>query len=175
MPRSKKKTLSQKVVSVGSVGMPASVQKLLGNRFVSLLVILIAPLLFAFGLVSLEWENGFPKLSVNRDKAEQVREQVVERAQELRESNAVEGFGEKNSLRVFTSLENKPSGFGGEPASVSGFELRPIESISNFSNKLIGEHNSASPAEPATETQEKKSLLGNGPLSSLRKQFDNRR
>ena len=72
----KKKTVSQKMVGVATSGMPAPLRKVLGGRLVALLIVVAVPLLLATGVVSVKWENGRPKISVNQQRAAQVKEAV---------------------------------------------------------------------------------------------------
>lgn len=83
MARSRKKTLSQNVVDVATTGMPQPVKKLLGKRVVALLIVLCVPVLFATGLVSVRWENGRPRVEINRQRADQVKQEAVQKIQEL--------------------------------------------------------------------------------------------
>jgi hypothetical protein len=85
MARSRKKTLSQNVVDVATTGMPQPVKKLLGKRVVALLIVLCVPVLYATGLVSVRWENGRPRVEINRQRAAQVKQDAVQQIQELQD------------------------------------------------------------------------------------------
>ena len=87
MAQSNKKSLSQKAVSVGTMGMPKPVRKFLSGRIIASLIVLAIPVLFATGLVSVTWKNGFPKLSINQQKAGAIKEQASQKIQELRGKN----------------------------------------------------------------------------------------
>ena len=66
--------MSQKVVSAGTTGLPSPVRRLLSGRIVAGLIVLCLPLLFISGIVSVDFENGRPHLSFNRDKAKEAKE-----------------------------------------------------------------------------------------------------
>ncbi len=85
MARPKKKTLSQNVVNVATSGMPSPVRSVLGHRIIALLVVLALPILYMLGVVSIDWQNGRPHLSVDREKAAEVKEKASERIHEIQE------------------------------------------------------------------------------------------
>ncbi len=106
MARSKKSTLSQQLVGVGVSGMPAPVQKVLRGRFASKLVLLVIPLLCACGLLTLNWENGFPSFTVNREKVAEVKQEAAERIQEYRHEGQPEHGMQLNPLRSLGSTDS---------------------------------------------------------------------
>jgi hypothetical protein len=88
MAKAKRKvdqTLPQKIVSVVTVAMPAPLQKVLSNRIVAFLFVLLVPLLMATGLATITWENGVPKFSINKEKAEKAKEMTVQKIHEFRD------------------------------------------------------------------------------------------
>ena len=100
MARSKKKkqTVSQKVVGVATTGMPRPVRSVLGNRVVSSLIVLALPALALTGIVTVDWQGGRPKLSIDEERAaelkqdlSEVKERVAERVQAFREAETVDG------------------------------------------------------------------------------------
>jgi hypothetical protein len=84
MARKRKKSLSQQVVGVAAVGMPAPVKKIMTSRIGALLLVLAIPVLLASGIVTVQWQNGRPKLSVNQERAAEVKEDAKERLDEFR-------------------------------------------------------------------------------------------
>ena len=62
--------------------MPQPVKKLLGGRHVALLIVVCVPILFATGILSIRWENGRPQISINRQKAAEVKQEAAERIQD---------------------------------------------------------------------------------------------
>lgn len=179
MSRSRKKSFSQKVVGAGAVGMPTPVRKFLSGRVISALIVLITPVLFATGVLSLNWENGMPSLSVNREKAEEVGEAVTEvaseKVHELRDDRSHTHLGGATPAPVLTSLEGAFSGFGPENPAPTSNELSPAERFTGLSSNLFHESNGESQLLPPATPEEPKSLFGNSPLSSLKQQFENRR
>lgn len=85
MAHSKKKTVSQKVVAVAAAGLPAPVQGVASSRVGSLLLILAVPLLVATGLLTVTWEDGRPKLKLNRERAAEIEHEAVEKIEEFGE------------------------------------------------------------------------------------------
>ena len=84
MAHSKKKTVSQNVVNAATTGMPQPVKKVLGGRIVASLIELCIPVLYASGIVSVKWEDGRPRISINQQRATQVKQEAVEQIQELK-------------------------------------------------------------------------------------------
>jgi hypothetical protein len=82
--RTKKTTVSQKLVGVGTIGMPKPVRNVLRTRIVASLIVLVVPILWATGLVSVSWNHGIPKLSINQQKTSQIKQDASDRFQELR-------------------------------------------------------------------------------------------
>ena len=77
MARSKKKkhskSMSQKVISAGTSGLPSPIRSFLSGRLVAGLIVLCLPLLFISGIVSVDFQNGRPHLSFNRNKAKEAK------------------------------------------------------------------------------------------------------
>ncbi len=88
--RSKKSSLAQKVVSVGMVAtvLPEPVRRAMSTRWGSRLTLLAAVALFATGVVTVQWSNNMPHLSVNRERAKEMKEAVVERVENLKVEKA---------------------------------------------------------------------------------------
>ena len=80
----RKPTLSQNLVGVATVGMPPPVRSVLGSRLGALLVIIILPILVITGVVSVQWNNGVPKVSIDRERAKEVRTEAVDSLEKLR-------------------------------------------------------------------------------------------
>lgn len=116
MARKKKQTLSQTVVSVGTTGLPAPLRGVLTNRLVSFAIILLMPLLFFFGIVSVEWVNGWPKLHFNQQRAEEVAKQAAEKLEDVSGKDSKTAELARNALSIIGNLENKstqPTASGG--------------------------------------------------------------
>lgn len=78
--KSSKKTLSQQVVGLAAVGLPAPARDVVASRWGSRLVIVIIPILIASGVVSVCWVNGMPQISLNKDRAAEVGREVQQEA-----------------------------------------------------------------------------------------------
>lgn len=103
MPRPQKKSLSQKAVSVGTIGMPKPVRKFLTGRIVAALIVLLIPVSLATGVVSVTWKSGLPKLSINYQKAGEIKEHASQQIQELRDKAATNSPGAVDTLTTFKS------------------------------------------------------------------------
>lgn len=86
MGRKKKKNVSQKIVGVATTGMPSPVRKFLGAKIVAGLIVVAVPVLFATGMLKVEWQNGRPKFSFNKERTAEIREKAAEEVEEIREA-----------------------------------------------------------------------------------------
>ena len=102
MAKSSKKTLSQKVVNTATIGMPKPAKKFLGSRIVALLIIVLTPVLIGTGMITVQWENGRPRISINRERTAEVREEAKEQIEEYRENH---GDGQRGALAAWQSDE----------------------------------------------------------------------
>ena len=75
-----KKSLSQQVMGVATMGMPAPVQKVAASKWVSKLLMLIVPLLIASGVITISFSGGKPAIRVDEQRAQQVGEELREDA-----------------------------------------------------------------------------------------------
>lgn len=115
MARSRKKSVSQNLVGLATTGMPEPARKMLGNRLIAKLLILVLPVLFATGILSLQWVNGRPSVQFHRDRAEQVEKRAAERLGALRSEiserrKAGTGFSEEARERISKVLKDETSG-----------------------------------------------------------------
>jgi hypothetical protein len=81
--RSRKTSLAQKVVETAAIGMPAPVQKAVKTRWGARIALVAATLLFISGIVTVQWTDYCPHLKFNRERAEEVKEEIVEQANKL--------------------------------------------------------------------------------------------
>ncbi len=50
---------------------------------IALLIVLLVPLLFATGLVKVQWENGRPRLIIDRQRAAEAKREAAEKVRDL--------------------------------------------------------------------------------------------
>ncbi len=146
MARSRKKTLSQKIVTTATTGMPSPIRKSLGNRFVSFLIVAAVPVLLVTGVLSVDWQTGRPRLSINRERAVEVEHEAAEKIQGLRDQHVDDRTGFPKFLPQAQSQASSRPGFAPE------FQLAP-------------------PASQPTPTAEQ----AQGPISRLKQRFEERR
>ena len=81
----KKKTVSQTIVGVATTGMPQPVKRVLGGRLAAgMIVLIIVPLLYFSGVVTVKWENSRPRIAVNRERVAQVWQMATDQIDDLR-------------------------------------------------------------------------------------------
>ena len=87
MARKRKRgpSITQSLIGVATTGMPQPVRSVLGSRLGSLLIMIAAPILLVTGVVSIQWDHGLPKVSVDRQRAKEIEAKAVDSLQKLRE------------------------------------------------------------------------------------------
>ena len=113
MARSRKKTISQKIVGTATTGMPTPIKKLVGGRVVAFLIVASMALLLITGVVKIHWENGRPRFSINEQRAAEVKAVVKDEVDHLKVGRdcaartnepPVQGFGQQESQPSFRPL-----------------------------------------------------------------------
>lgn len=85
MARSKRRSTAQRVVGLALTGMPAPVRNVAASRRGAPLLLLLVTGLLVSGLITITWSNGLPKVSLDRQRAGQVKEAVAERVESAKE------------------------------------------------------------------------------------------
>ena len=94
MSRRKRKTVPQRIVGVATAGLPAPIQKRLSSRWGSLLVVILFPVLVAIGVLQISWNGWMPTVSVNRERASEVRQEIRHKLED-RTAHAVDSWQHK--------------------------------------------------------------------------------
>jgi hypothetical protein len=157
MARAKKKTLSQNVVNAATTGMPSPVRNVLGNRIVALLVVVTLPILYMSGVISFDWQNGRPHLTVDREKAELVREEAAEAIHEFEERRE----GDHDDRPHLFSQENS--------------KTPVVERLAKAVDETESERNSIFDLAPDDQEPESATETKHRPGERLKKMFDGRR
>ncbi len=79
MAKSRKKTVAQQVVGTAALGLPAPVRSVVATRWGAPLAVLVLLAMLGTGIATLDWSNGWPKLKIDRERAQEVRQNVRER------------------------------------------------------------------------------------------------
>ncbi len=114
---SKKKTMTQQALGLAAPMLPAPVAKVVGTRWGSRLFILVVPFLFATGVLTISWNNGIPTVNFDRARAwivgqqvsQQVEQQAVRVAQDVRERQATAGTQSAWGKAQPTSQQAQPT------------------------------------------------------------------
>lgn len=83
--RKRKPTLSQCLVGIATAGMPPPVRSVVGSRWGARAVLLALPVLLITGVISIQWNSGVPKVSIDRQRAKELEAKAVDSIQKLRE------------------------------------------------------------------------------------------
>lgn len=89
--KSKKKTYSQKIVGMATVGMPTPVQQVATSRWGSKLLLILVPILLATGVITISFTGGIPSVTVNKERAaaggREVKQEAMRAAETIRQEN----------------------------------------------------------------------------------------
>jgi hypothetical protein len=94
--RSSKETYAQKVVELATstLPLPTPIKSVAKSRWGSRLLLVLVPILIASGVVTISWTGGLPSITVNKDRAVVVGQEVqqeaikaAERVQQYRATN----------------------------------------------------------------------------------------
>ncbi|MGA0039623.1 MAG: hypothetical protein ACO3NZ_07235 [Pirellulales bacterium] len=90
-----KKSASQQLMGVATMGLPSPVQQVATSKWGSKILLLLLPVLVASGVLTISFNGGKPSVAINEQRAEQVGEEL--RADALR---AAERVREQEPLRL---------------------------------------------------------------------------
>lgn len=105
MAKTTRRTTAQRVAGFATMGLPSPIKTVAGSRLGAPLTLLTIGALFVTGVVTVEWSNGFPSISVDRQRANQVQQDIVERV-ETAWDERTQGAGGVH-----------PFGLGGQPSA----------------------------------------------------------
>lgn len=88
MARKKKKTYAQQAVGLASMGLPEPFRSIASSRWGATLAIVAVPVLIALGVLSVNFVNGMPQFSFNKQRAVEVGREV--QAEAFRAAQAIE-------------------------------------------------------------------------------------
>ncbi len=81
--KSSSKTIAQQVVGTAAVGMPSPVKGIIASRWGARVTLVVVGLALASGVLTLHWNGYIPHLELDRKRAEEVRHEVSEKAEEV--------------------------------------------------------------------------------------------
>ena len=173
MARSTRKSLPQKVVGVATTGMPSPVRKVLGTRVFALLIILSIPVLIASGIVTVQWKDGRPDVSINRERATEVKQKVTERVESFREQRHGDRHAVSDLVPHLGRQESAASGFSADWQRTEGVGERVTEQFDNFKDGVVQQSEQAwSNVSTAVRQEEDEARQAFRPFSHLKDRFD---
>ena len=84
--KSNKKTYSQQVAGLATMGMPSPVQKVASSKWGSRLLLLLVPILLATGVITISFNGGMPSVFVNKERAAVVGQELKQNAMRAAET-----------------------------------------------------------------------------------------
>jgi hypothetical protein len=79
----KKSTLAKLAVDVAAPGVPQPVKRALMTRWGARIAFVVAVALFISGVVKVQWSDNRPHLSINHERAQEMKAAIVEEAHHL--------------------------------------------------------------------------------------------
>ncbi|MFM7205473.1 MAG: hypothetical protein ACKO4T_02225 [Planctomycetaceae bacterium] len=86
-----KKSMSQQIAGMATMGMPAPVQQVASSKWGSKVLLILVPILVASGVITISFNGGLPSVNVNQERAAAVgrdlRNEAVKAAERVRDYN----------------------------------------------------------------------------------------
>jgi len=114
--RSKSRSTSQRAISLLASGLPAPVQRIAESSIGSKLLLWGIPALLAAGVLHLEWEGGIPHLSVDRQRAVEIKHAAREELEKINPEKVQEW---ENSAKSLWNATQTPYGTKNYPNPTS--------------------------------------------------------
>ena len=95
MARSRKRTMLQRMARSATSGLPTPIRHVVCSRPGTLLGLLVLALLF-MGILSVGWNNGKPSVSIDEERAGEVKRQVAETVDSMRDRFRSEWVSERS-------------------------------------------------------------------------------
>lgn len=92
--KSSKTSYSQQIAGLATIGLPTPVQQVAKSKWGSKLLLLLVPILIASGVITVSFSGGIPMVSVNKDRATAVGEQVTTEA--IKAAEKLKQFGDSS-------------------------------------------------------------------------------
>jgi len=105
--RNTRRTTSQRAAGLIALALPAPVQRIADTRFGSLLMLVGVPAMIVFGLLNVKWQDGFPTISLDHERAAELRRAANEGLNGLENQAAPENWGQ--SLVGFLHAAQSPN------------------------------------------------------------------
>jgi hypothetical protein len=120
--RSKNRSTSQRAVSLLAAGLPAPVQRIAESSIGSKLLLWGIPALLVAGVLHLEWEGGLPHLSLDRQRAAEIRQAAREEIVKINPAKVQEWESSAINLWNATQAANQnPSAYKPNPQSANHY------------------------------------------------------
>ncbi|HEY1601313.1 MAG TPA: hypothetical protein VGG64_17055 [Pirellulales bacterium] len=95
--RKKDKSVAQAVVSTAAYSLPAPVRAIVSTRWGARLAVLIVLALLGTGIATVDWTSGRPRLKFDKQRAQEVRQEVREQVESVAHRNHEGGLLESHS------------------------------------------------------------------------------
>ena len=123
---SRKKTVTQRAMGLAAPVMPAPVAEVMRTRWGSRLFILLLPILFATGVLTISWNNGIPTVNFDRAKALILGQQVGQKVEQEAVRVAQDWRDQQPPAATQQAWgQPQPATWQGQPAPQQPYQSRP--------------------------------------------------
>ena len=147
--RRKRKSSTQRIASLVALGLPAPVQRVADTKLGSLLMLIFIPAMIISGVLTVDWENGHPKINIDRIKAKALKDKATTEFNQLSKDGTLQQW-QNNAQQFWNNAQNNmaqptqpnagnlawPSQNGWQNQGQKVFpSTSPASSQSNFANQ----------------------------------------
>ncbi len=133
--RSRNRSTSQRAVSLLAAGLPAPVQRIAESSIGSKLLLWGIPALLLAGVLQLDWEGGLPHLSLDRQRAAEIREAAREEIVKINPAKVQEWENSAKNLWNASQTANQNPNY----QSPSAYKPNP-QSTNHYPNQQTYQH-----------------------------------
>lgn len=106
--RRKRKSSTQRIASLVALGLPAPVQRVADTKLGSLLMLIFIPAMIISGVLTVDWENGHPKINIDRMKAKALKDKATTEFTQLSKDGTLRQW-QDNAQQFWNNAQNNMS------------------------------------------------------------------
>lgn len=103
--RRKRKSSTQRIASLVALGLPAPVQRVADTKLGSLLMLIFIPAMIISGVLTVDWENGHPKINIDRLKAKAIKDKATSELTQLSKDGTLQQW-HNNAQQFWNNSQN---------------------------------------------------------------------
>lgn len=103
--RRKRKSSTQRIASLVALGLPAPVQRVADTKLGSLMMLIFIPAMIISGVLTVDWENGHPKINIDRLKAKALKDKAASELTQLSKDGTLQQWHD-NAQQFWNNAQN---------------------------------------------------------------------